>query len=548
MFTTPRVHSVSHTRFTRRRATLAPPSRGVQESRGCCDVFPAPTRCGPLQRRPPGLGSERTHKRAAMRRKAVQMCHQITAEVRATLELYRSELEGTRARLQSDRVSRIRKTIRQSRRGSRTGTTVSALSSLYEAESELALGRSAPSSVCEYVGFFGRETSSSCGDDGAALMSSHVESPSVYTSTHEPSYSAFDFRREGTPFSRMTLDAFGAVRDAGLVTPNVLPSGVNEATPEIPVNSNTPPVGEDHGDHRECTPDALTAVPATPHTHLPGDPCLAHVLPSGMSSVQPSPAADRASFALVVPANGVNESMPEIPANPNTPPFGEDYGDHRECALDALTINKGSSAAVPVTPHTHPPGVLCLAQCRKQDWPRRRRVGSRTTHAAMNNETQGYCLFSENPSAQVHSLSTPKECTICDEMHMELLWCEICSRCTCFECHRQEALEADHNRNAEESESGSAGSGVFCLDCGQTTAYLLPLAHQTECSECHGGSWELIWCECCRAFTCYECWVRRALVASETSHPPCAEPDPAQRAGGWCGEGEAGGENGHPPP
>ena len=59
---------------------------------------------------------------------------------------------------------------------------------------------------------------------------------------------------------------------------------------------------------------------------------------------------------------------------------------------------------------------------------------------------------------------------ISHEMHMELLWCENCSRCACFGCYRQEALEADYkNRNAEESESGSVGSAVFCLDCGQST-------------------------------------------------------------------------------
>ena len=129
MFTTPKVHSVSHTRFTRRSATLAPPSRDVLEPRGCRDVVPALTRCGPLQRRPPGLGSERTHRRAALRRKAVQRCHHIVAEVRATLELYMSELEGTRARWQSDRVSNVRKTIRQTRRDSITGTTASTLGS-----------------------------------------------------------------------------------------------------------------------------------------------------------------------------------------------------------------------------------------------------------------------------------------------------------------------------------------------------------------------------------------------------------------------------------
>ena len=53
--------------------------------------------------------------------------------------------------------------------------------------------------------------------------------------------------------------------------------------------------------------------------------------------------------------------------------------------------------------------------------------------------------------------------------------------CACLECYRQEALDADHkNRNAEESESGSVGSAVFCLDCGLSTAYFLSLAHTSR--------------------------------------------------------------------
>ena len=109
----------------------------------------------------------------------------------------------------------------------------------------------------------------------------------------------------------MTVDAFtccsfGAVRDAGLVTPNVLPSSVSWCN------------------------------------HLPR--------------------LREYFFALVGFASGcsrgVNESMPEIPVNSNTLPFGEDYGGRRECTHDALTINEGSGAAVPVTPHTDPPGDL----------------------------------------------------------------------------------------------------------------------------------------------------------------------------------------------
>ena len=38
--------------------------------------------------------------------------------------------------------------------------------------------------------------------------------------------------------------------------------------------------------------------------------------------------------------------------------------------------------------------------------------------------------------------------------------------------------------------------------------------------------------------------IRRSV---RSDHPPFAEPDPAQRIG-WCGDGEVGGENGHPPP
>ena len=56
VFTTQGDHLVSHIRFTRRRATLVPPSRGVHEPRGCCDDAPALICCGPLQRRPPTLG------------------------------------------------------------------------------------------------------------------------------------------------------------------------------------------------------------------------------------------------------------------------------------------------------------------------------------------------------------------------------------------------------------------------------------------------------------------------------------------------------------
>ena len=111
--------------------------------------------------------------------------------------------------------------------------------------------------------------------------------------------------------------------------------GANESVSENVLNSKTLPSGEDHGVRRECTLDASTlnevpgsAAPVTPHTHLLGDPCLAHVLPFEMSSVQSSSAAERAKVAMVGPANGCSrgatESMSEILVTSNTPPFGED--------------------------------------------------------------------------------------------------------------------------------------------------------------------------------------------------------------------------------
>ena len=113
----------------------------------------------------------------------------------------------------------------------------------------------------------------------------------MYTFTHEPSNSAADFRREGTHLSPMIVDgftrcSFGGAIDAGLVIPNVLPSG--------------------------------------------------------MSSVQSSSAAERANFALVGLVNGCfrgpNESMSENLVNSKTLPSGEDHGERRECTFDALTL------------------------------------------------------------------------------------------------------------------------------------------------------------------------------------------------------------------
>ena len=73
--------------------------------------------------------------------------------------------------------------------------------------------------MCEYDGALGRDTSLFCEDVGAPLLSSHAESSSVYTFTQ-------------THLSPMIVDgftrcSFGGVSDAGMVIPNVLPSGMS---------------------------------------------------------------------------------------------------------------------------------------------------------------------------------------------------------------------------------------------------------------------------------------------------------------------------------
>ena len=121
-------------------------------------------------------------------------------------------------------------------------------------------------------------------------------------------------------------------------------------------------------------------------------------------------------------------------------------------------------------------------------------------------------------------------------MHLELLWCENCSRCACLECYRQEALDACYNnRNAEESESGSVGSAIFCLDCGLSTAYFLPLAHQTQCSEGDNGFREMIWCESCRMHLLRMLGQWGAGCFGNIPHPPGAmDSARAQRGAHLC--------------
>ena len=129
-------------------------------------------------------------------------------------------------------------------------------------------------------------------------------------------------------------------------------------------------------------------------------------------------------------------------------------------------------------------------------------------------------------------------CTMCDERHMELLRCEICLKCLCFECYRQEALEADYNnRNAEESESGSVG---------QTTAY--PLAHQTQCSECDGGFLGNVLVRVLSRLHLLRTlgqW-RTGYLGNIPTHPALSSISLSAQGGGV--KGETGGETRHPPP
>ena len=111
-------------------------------------------------------------------------------------------------------------------------------------------------------------------------------------------------------------------------------------------------------------------------------------------------------------SRGANESMSENLVNSKTLPFGEDHGEHRECTLDALTLNEVSGAAAPVTPHTHLLGDPCPAHspvadgtrdramskyadvvlCRKQDWLPRTTCGF--SHNTRRNEQQEPGLLS----------------------------------------------------------------------------------------------------------------------------------------------------------
>ena len=241
-------------------------------------------------------------------------------------------------------------------------------------------------------------------------------------------------------------------------------------------------------------------------------------------------------------SRGANGSMSEIPVNSNTPPFGEDYVDHRECTLEVLTLNEVSGAAVPVTLHTHPPGDPCPAHapvddgtrdramskcadvvlCRKQGWPRGRRVESRTTHAAMNSKSQALCLFCENFSAS--SLSNTRRRNA-----------PHATRCTLSRSGARTARDA-HVSSATDRRPSRLTTTTATLRSRSLAPWAVPFPASTVACLRHIFSLLLI-----------RRSVRSAIVASLVApahatnagsvarwllrkhpHPPCAEPDPAQ--------------------
>ena len=101
----------------------------------------------------------------------------------------------------------------------------------------------------------------------------------MYTRTHEFSYSAVDFKREGTPLLPTIVDAltccsFGVVRDAGLVAPNVLTSGMSFVQSSSAVHARDTCELEHWRalDDLTISEGSGAAFLVTLHTHLPGDP------------------------------------------------------------------------------------------------------------------------------------------------------------------------------------------------------------------------------------------------------------------------------------
>ena len=59
----------------------------------------------------------------------------------------------------------------------------------------------------------------------------------------------------------------------------------------------------------------------------------------------------------------------------------------------------------------------------------------------------------------------------------------------------------------QEPDSGeSVGSGAFCIEREECSMYILPLSGPTPCADCEDYYCEMLWCEHCRFFACFECW------------------------------------------
>ena len=155
------VHSVSHTRFRRRRAAPLPRrARTARVLRRCSSADPLRSAAAT----PAWLGCGKDPNAQLCDGMAIKRCHHIVAEVRATLELCRLELEGTRARWQSDRASNMRKNNQTLEERLQDWDRFC----VHEVESEQADLRLPPCASAPAL--FGPDTSSSSGGVGAALF------------------------------------------------------------------------------------------------------------------------------------------------------------------------------------------------------------------------------------------------------------------------------------------------------------------------------------------------------------------------------------------
>ena len=117
-------------------------------------------------------------------------------------------------------------------------------------------------------------------------------------------------------------------------------------------------------------------------------------------------------------------------------------------------------------------------------------------------------------------------------IHMELFWCEISSRCACFESYRQEAFEADYNNRNAESKSGSVGSGSSAS------------THGVPCPSCSPDAvFGVRWWPLGNVLVRVLSHLHMHWFPRKYNTYPALGPIPLSAQGGCCGEGEVGGEN-----